>query len=225
MRPGPAVKGGAGCGAEPFALSYPTEVSGMILDQIGVIDAEPVVRTRLTAEEFMTACEAGAFGDLAHIELIDGELVEMPPEGQGHAANNGETYGVLWLIVRRLPGLEISSNMGIKLGVGRVVGPDVVVFEPDPARPSLTPASVVKLAIEHAYSSRSYDLNRKARLYAEAGVPEYWVLDNVQPQLHRFHSPADGVYQRDPPLSLDQTIALPFAPDERVRVGDLFRTI
>jgi hypothetical protein len=43
-------------------------------------------------------------------------------------------------------------------------------------------------------------------------VPEYWVLDNVEPSLHRFHTPVDGRYTRDPPLGAGRKVAVPFAP-------------
>lgn len=188
-----------------------------------VIDAEPTVRTRLTGEEFMAACEARVFGDVAHVELVDGELVETPPEGSDHAFNNVQTLLVLGPIVRRIGGLEIGANMAILLGPGRVVGPDVVVTDPVPGRPTLTPASAVRLAVENAWSSRRYDLTRKAELHAAAGVPEYWVLDDVEPSLHRFHTARDGRYARDPARGPEERVAVPFAPGETVRVGDLFR--
>jgi Uma2 family endonuclease len=87
----------------------------MLLDDPPVIDAEPV-RPRLTAEEFMDACEAGVFGDWRHVELVDGEIVEMPPEGEGHARNNAQSFIVLHRIVERHPPLEITSNMASNWG-------------------------------------------------------------------------------------------------------------
>ena len=196
----------------------------MPADDSGVIEAERPVRTRrLTSEEFMTAVEAGAFPDVPQIELVDGELVEMPPEGSLHAVNVKRTLLVLERIVQRHPPLELASGMAVGLGAGRVVGPDAVVFVPQPGWPATTPASAVRLAVEHSFSTRRYDLTRKADLYAEAGVPEYWVLDDVEPRLHRFHTPSGGAYLRDPPLGVDAVVEVPFAPGEHVRVGDLFR--
>lgn len=195
----------------------------MVADLPPELDAEPRVRSRLSADEFMALCESGVFGDLARVELLDGELVEMPREGNGHSINNFQTGRVLDRLVARYPDLDIGANMAILLGPGRVVGPDMVVFKPLPERPTLTPASAVRLAVEHAWSSRWYDLNRKADLYAAAGVPEYWVLDNADMTLHRFHTPRSGAYARDPPMGLDAHVAVPFAPGETVRVGELFR--
>lgn len=182
---------------------------------------EPRPRNRFTVDEYMAMMEARVFGDLAHVELVDGELIEMPPEGSGHALNNSQALFILTPLARSA-GLGIASNMAIRVGVARVVGPDVVVFDRPEARPSTVEARFVHLALEHADSTRSYDLNRKPGLYAEASVRELWVLDNVKLVLHRFFEPHDGAYRRDPPRGLDEQVAVPFAPGETVRVGDLF---
>lgn len=187
------------------------------------IDVKPRVRSRLTADEFALASEAGAFDEAMHVELIDGSLVEMPSDGVIHAVHLAESFVLLHQIARRHPPLLATSNMLVRLGDDRVVGPDVVVFEPLADMPLVTPASQVRLAVEHAFSTRNYDLNDKAGYYATAGVPEYWVLDDVSIRLHRFHTPVDGRYTRDPPLGPEAEIAVPFAPGETVRVGDLFR--
>jgi Uma2 family endonuclease len=46
------------------------------------------------------------------------------------------------------------------------------------------------LIIELATSSLAYDIGKKQRAYAKAGIPEYWVLDLTGRQLHVFRKPA-----------------------------------
>lgn len=58
------------------------------------------------------------------------------------------------------------------------------------------------LAIEVAESSLEYDLGEKAGLYAEAGVPEYWVLNLVGRTLVVFRKPLNGAYRER--FSLDE---------------------
>jgi Uma2 family endonuclease len=194
----------------------------MAADGSLVLDrAEARARNRFTVDEYMAMMEAKVFGDLAHVELVDGELIEMPPEGSGHALNNSKAF-LLLAPLARVAGLGVAANMAIRVGEARVVGPDLVVFDRPAGRPSTVEARLVWLALEHTLSTRSYDLNRKPGLYAEGGVRELWVLDGVKLVLHRFHSPRDGVYQRDPPRGLDEEVDVPFAPGERVRIGDLF---
>lgn len=188
-----------------------------------VLDRPEVrLRDRFTADEFMAMVEGGAFGDVAHVELADGRIIEMPPEGGGHAYNK-ITAAILLRTIAERHGLTAVANIALDLGPHEVAGTDVVVHERLPRpRPSRAPVSGIRLLVEHSDSTRSYDLNVKPGRYAAAGVPELWVLDNVKLQLHRFHSPDGGVYERDPARGLDEFVDVSFAPGERVRVGDLF---
>lgn len=195
----------------------------MIADLERVADVQPRVRSRLTAHEFAVASDAGSFDESMHVELIDGELVEMPSDGAIHAVHLAQSFRVLDRLVALRPPLMITTSMSVQLDTDRVVGPDIVVFDPLPGMPLLTPASRVRLAVEHAFSTRGYDTNQKAEYCAEGGVPEYWVLDDVAIRLHRFHTPTGGRYTRDAPLGPDDRVAVPFAPGETVRVGELFR--
>ena len=46
------------------------------------------------------------------------------------------------------------------------------------------------LAVEVAVTSLDYDTTTKAKLYATAGIPEYWVLDLEGKRLIVFRGPA-----------------------------------
>lgn len=48
--------------------------------------------------------------------------------------------------------------------------------------------------VEVARISRALDLGRKMRLYARAGVPEYWVVDLVRRGIHAHRSPGPDGY-------------------------------
>jgi len=50
------------------------------------------------------------------------------------------------------------------------------------------------LVVEISQSSRQLDLGRKAELYAEADIPEYWVLDVKRRELIVHRDPRDGRY-------------------------------
>ena len=185
-------------------------------------DTPPRVRTRWTADEFLRLSDSGGLGDATDVELVDGALIEIPPEGSGHLLNVSRTLQRLAALIEARPELAVGFNGAVRLGPDRVVGPDVLVFRRPVGRPSALEAGSVLLAVEHAYSTRRYDLEQKPSLYAEAGVPELWVLDNVDNVLHRFHSPARGAYFRDQPLALEDLVRAPFAPERPVKVGELF---
>lgn len=52
-----------------------------------------LTRHRLTADDYHRMAEAGILGEDDLVELIDGELIDMAPIGQDHAATvNGLAY-------------------------------------------------------------------------------------------------------------------------------------
>ena len=53
---------------------------------------------------------------------------------------------------------------------------------------------VVILVVEVAATTLVRDLNRKRRVYARAGVPEYWVVDVAARVIHQLWSPAADTY-------------------------------
>jgi Uma2 family endonuclease len=180
------------------------------------------VRDRFTADEFIRMLESRVFGDSSRLELTQGALVEMPSDGAGHSRDKGQTYFVLRNLLQGSPHLLVLQDVNTRLGPSTVVAPDVAVIDRSSDRPTVISASIVHLAIENAWTSRDYDLNEKPALYAAGQVPELWILEAETHQLHRFHSPREGVYERDAPLGLEGRIAVPFAPGESVRVSDLF---
>jgi Uma2 family endonuclease len=73
--------------------------------------------------------------------------------------------------------------------------PDVMVCSNPDRRAYGTNRTKSLLLIEVAESSLEYDRGEKAVLYAEAGVPEYWVLNLVDRELEVFRDPGEGHYR------------------------------
>ena len=82
-----------------------------------------------------------------------------------------------------------------------------------------TPEDVFWL-VEYAQTSLSKDLDDKKRLYADAGIPEYWVVNLRDGTLIVFRQPADGAYRFEQALSQGEIIPLAF-PDTVVSVDKL----
>jgi Uma2 family endonuclease len=78
------------------------------------------------------------------------------------------------------------------------------------------------LVIEVAQSSLSYDRETKAPLYAESGVPEYWIFD-VQGKCVEVHDELNqGRYGRVRVLGAGDSLAPAAFPDAWVDLRDLF---
>jgi Uma2 family endonuclease len=52
----------------------------------------------------------------------------------------------------------------------------------------------VHAVLEVAYSSLSYDRGKKLRLYAEARVSEYWIVDVAKQRIHLYNDPVGSRY-------------------------------
>jgi Uma2 family endonuclease len=149
---------------------------------------------RFTVAEYYKMAEAGIFTEDSRVELIEGEIIEMSPIGPDHAS---DVIHINHVLTRRLGDLALVSVQNpIRLGNRSEPEPDfaVVRLQPGPGRAYQaahpTPADVL-LVIEIADSSLSYDLGRKARLYARHRIPELWVVDLVGSRLlvHRDPTP------------------------------------
>lgn len=126
----------------------------------------------------MTLADAGAFADYVKAELVEGVIVAMNARYSRHAHMKGLLYRRLADAVEKLmPDHHVWSEVSVRLSPDTMLAPDIIVtsFRPAPRAP--VPGETVRLAVEVADTTLADDLGRKPRLYAAAGVPEYWVLD------------------------------------------------
>jgi Uma2 family endonuclease len=81
----------------------------------------------------------------------------------------------------------------------------------------------ILLAVEIANTSLKLDLNRKAAIYARAGVREYWVLDLARRLLHAHRQPEGALYRQIHIYSENDAVSME-GRSETVRVADLLPT-
>lgn len=140
--------------------------------------------------EFDKMIDVGVLGEDEHVELVDGRIVRMSPEGPGHAG----TIDLCADVLRRLfaDGYTVRVQHPLVFDPDGEPEPDLAVV-PGKPRAHLTehPRAAV-LIVEVADSSLEYDRRDKARLYARAGVPEYWIVNlrDRTIEVHRDPSPA-----------------------------------
>ena len=155
--------------------------------------AKPV-RRRLTADDFDQMCSAGILTADDRVELIDGELIEMPPMGPPHTGIVNRLAKILFSRVGDAAELRVQSS--VRLSNHTQPEPDLAVVKPDPRHYLLRhprPADIL-LAIEVADSSLDYDREQKVPRYAAAGVAEVWLVDVGQKQVIIYSAPSSGGY-------------------------------
>jgi len=123
------------------------------------------------------------------VELIDGEVIEMPAQKDYHGAATTLTMDALRTAFGR--GFWIRNQMSLDLSPYSVPDPDLAVVSGSPqgvTATTPTPTSAL-LIVEVSESTLGYDRNHKAHLYAAAGIAEYWIVNLVQRQLEVYRAP------------------------------------
>jgi Uma2 family endonuclease len=136
--------------------------------------AEGLERRAFTVRDVIRMVETGVLGRDERFELIGGEIVPMSPKGIRHERLK------LWLNENLVRGLsdayQTIPETTFYLSDDTFIEPDFVFHPRDSGLENLSPETCL-LAIEIADSSLTYDLGRKAKLYAEFGIKELWVVD------------------------------------------------
>ncbi len=172
--------------------------------------AEGLPRRRFTVAEVEAMVAAGVMEEGERVELIGGELVPMSPKGNQHevvkiALNDH------W--VRARPGdCRIAPETTFRLSEDTYLEPDFVIYSRATALKSLSGANVL-LVVEIADSSLSYDMGRKAALYASFGVRELWVIDAVRRTARVFADPAAEGYRFTRDFGASDRLSPRFAPE------------
>lgn len=148
-------------------------------------------RHRLTVEEYHRMGETGVLAPDARVELIEGEVIDMAPIGSRHASVVNRLAKILFAAVGDRAIVQVQGP--IRLGDRSEPEPDFALLKPraDYYRDALPTAADVLLVIEVAESTQRYDRTVKAPLYARHGVPELWVVDLENGQVH-FHRHPEG---------------------------------
>ena len=143
---------------------------------------------RLSVEDVYRMVEAGVLEENDRVELVEGVLVDMVPIGAEHA-------GALVWLNRHFTRVDTKAwevrVQDMLLVAGGYLLPDLTLVAP--MRRSTLPATA-HLVVEVAQTSQARD-REKARDYAAAGVPEYWIVDLPGRTVHVHRHPLAGAYQ------------------------------
>jgi Uma2 family endonuclease len=152
-----------------------------------------ITLAKWSIEDYHRMLNAGIF-DNHFVELLKGEIVNMSPEGESHAyfSSTAAEYLMQLLGDRAL----IRSAKPITLPNDSEPEPDIAIVE-RLGREYLEhhpyPQNIFWL-IEYSDSTLEKDLDLKTKVYAEVGIPEYWVVNLRKRQVVVFRDPEDSDY-------------------------------
>lgn len=154
--------------------------------------AEGLPRRRWSVAEIEEATRLGLFDEDERFELIGGEIVPMNAKGIQHEVLKN---ALMYHFVRNSPAeFVFALETTFRLSDDSFVEPDFIFFRKAGGLAALNPKTAL-LAVEVADSSLRWDLGRKARIYANFGIPELWVIDALTSTIHTHRRPALEGYE------------------------------
>ena len=154
-----------------------------------------VNRRSFTVAEYERMGRFGIFSEDARVELVCGEIIDISPIGERHAACVGRLTQIITLLLLRSAIVWVQNP--IRLDDHSEPQPDVAVLK---ARPDFygsahpRPEDVL-LVIEVSDTTLEYDRKVKVPLYARAGIPEMWVVNLPEERIEVHSDPAGGEYR------------------------------
>jgi Uma2 family endonuclease len=178
-----------------------------------------ILPRRWTRQEFEQLGSLGFFEPEERLELLDGEIFRMTPQSSWHATAIIKTNEVLRDIYRR--GYHIRIQLPLILDPHSMPEPDLSVVVGSYADYRDAHPATAVVIVEVADSSLRHDKDRKRRVYARAGIPEYWLINLSDYCLEVFRNPIGEEYQIHMTLAPSETIAPLTHPKRAVTVRDL----
>lgn len=143
---------------------------------------------RMTVAEYHDLIRSGGLAEESRFEMLKGVLAEKTTQNPLHAALVGIIQDLINSILTRgvhtrnqVPITLADSEPEPEIAVVRGTRADYLDRHPDPTD--------VCLVIEVSVSSLLTD-HYKADIYAEAGIPQYWIVDPVNRQVECYSKPA-----------------------------------
>ena len=190
----------------------------------------------ITVDQFHLMIDSGILHGGDPIELIDGLLVRKDRSARGeNLMTHNPRHALLISRLQRLlatlsesAGLYLRIQLPVTLSEFNAPEPDIAVVrgtEEDYADRHPGPADLV-LVIEVSDASVGTDRATKQRLYATAGVTQYWLVNLPESQVEVYEQPdsTSGKYAQQTISRPSQTLAWNLSPTQRleINVTDLF---
>ncbi len=188
---------------------------------------KPHTGMRVSVAEFLEL-ELPEPDDKLKMELDDGVLYIMPRPRlrhqsalvvltyyfESHFRGFAEPPGQLFLdfvvaLPAELPRLFVPDLSIVLRGSEAVAGDRMIEGAPD-------------IVIEILSTDRNRDLVRKRQVYEEAGIPEYWIMDDLNQTALQLELRA-GLYVERAVLTADDTLTTPFLPGLAIPLAGVFR--
>jgi Uma2 family endonuclease len=181
---------------------------------------------RWSRQEYDQMVEAGIFPPGDRVELIDGEVLAVTPQGSAHATAVRLAEEALRAAFGA--GFDVRVQMPLALDAASEPEPDVAVVRGSPRDYRDHHPATALLVVEVADTTLAHDRERKASLYARAGIAEYWIVNLLDRRLEVYRDPAprpearpDSGYREVRSHAASERISPQASPRTAFQVADL----
>jgi Uma2 family endonuclease len=185
---------------------------------------------RFTIDEYHRLADLGFLTEDDRVELIRGEIMQMAAKGTPHTNCCRDLLRELAALVAGKA--ELQCQDPIVLSSSSEPEPDFAILRKrdDNYRFALPHADDVLLVIEIADSTLKHDQKVKIPLYAEAGIPDYWIFNLVKNYLETYSEPYQELqgsfgYSVKRIVLPNKAIVLPCFPDLSLDLSKIFPEI
>lgn len=152
---------------------------------------------RFTADEVWRMVDAGIIHEDEPVELIDGQLLIVSPQGWSHPRSIGHLTRILSLAYGEHYTVRVQAPLG---GLqDHIPEPDIAVGLTDGPWDvdRRHPRGDELLVVAEVVVTTHWVARRKIAIYAEAGAPIYWLVDVPRRQVTVHEGPhRDGTWER-----------------------------
>ena len=179
-------------------------------------------RTRISVDRYEKMIATGVLTKCDRVELIDGDMINMPGIDPPHSAVLARLNRLL--VLSAGDSATVFPGCAIRLGDFSMPEPDLMLLKSrndfySGRRPL---AADVLLLVEVSDTSLAYDRSIKRNLYARYGVGEYWVIDVQGERIFVHTEPGSDGYRQVAECAAGDMVSPQALPAVHIRVGSLF---
>jgi len=189
---------------------------------LDALEASLMAPRRFTVDEYHQLLHVGVLKEDEHVELLEGLIVDMTPQGRPHA-----------LVISRLnrflsralgEAYSVRPQLPLSLSPDSEPEPDLAVVTRDEEERAEEHPRAALLVVEVSGDSLRVDRLIKGRVYARAGIPEYWVVDVTSRIVEVYTAPAagEGRYLSLRTVKGDETLTPSELPGLDLPIAELF---
>lgn len=175
---------------------------------------------RFSVDEYYKMIELGILKDYEKAEIIEGELIQKMPIGDRHA------YIVDILtenFIRKVPeNVRVRVQNPLRISDYTEPEPDIVLADLTKFDGKRHPRpEETLLVVEVSDTTLKYDRDTKLSLYAEAEIPEVWIVNLKNDIIEIHRKPSNGIYQIAQIFKKGEIAESEILPDLKIEVDKI----